>query len=56
MLGADFKPLKCPKCGMIVIKLIKEQLPITYKRLYPEGLCYKCKKKVIIELRMMMRK
>ena len=55
MLGDDFVPLKCPKCGITAIKLIKE-LPITIKNKYPEGLCRKCKRDLIIELRGMLRK
>ena len=55
MLGDDFVPLKCPKCGITAIKLIKE-LPITIKIKYPEGLCRKCKRDLIIELRGMLKK
>ena len=50
------EPIKCPKCGISAIKLIKEQLPFIYKQKYPEGLCRKCKKEVIVELRAMLRK
>lgn len=55
MLGDDFKPIKCPKCDKVSIKLIKE-LPITIKNKYPEGLCRHCKRELIIELRGMFRK
>ena len=55
MLGDDFVPLKCPKCGITAIKLIKE-LPFTIKRDYPEGVCRICKKELILKLRGMLKK
>ena len=55
LLRDDFKPLKCPKCDIIAIKLIRE-LPITYKSKYPDGVCRKCKREIIIYLRMMLKK
>ena len=49
------QPIKCPNCGIIAIHLIKE-LPITIKMKYPDGLCRKCKRKMIIELRGSLKK
>jgi len=49
------QPIKCPNCGIIAIHLIKE-LPITIKMKYPDGLCRKCKRKMIIELRGLLKK
>ena len=54
MLSDDFKPLKCPRCDITAIKLIKE-LPITYKTKFPEGVCRKCKREIILKLRSMFK-
>ena len=56
LLPDDFQPIICPKCNKTAIKLIFEGLPITYKRQYPTGVCRKCKKQCILELRGMFRK
>ena len=56
LLADDFKPIICPRCSKVAIKLIKEHLPYIYKLKYPEGLCRKCKREVILELRGMFRK
>ena len=47
---------KCPRCGVVAIKLYINGVPITYKRKYPDGLCRKCKRECILELRQMIRK
>ena len=44
-------PLKCPKCRFTAIKLIKERVPQVILNQYPEGLCRKCKKVSILELK-----
>ena len=56
ILNETYQPIKCPRCNIIAIKLIKEGVPYTYKLKYPEGLCRKCKREVILELRGMFRK
>ena len=53
MLPSDFKVIKCPKCSIVAIKLITK-IPLIYKQKYPEGVCRKCKKICIIELRSML--
>ena len=56
LLPDDFQPLKCPRCGNTAIKLIFEGLPIIYKNKCPNGICRKCKREVILELRGMLRR
>lgn len=54
MLGKDYVVLKCPKCKRTVLKLIKI-LPRFARRQYPEGVCRKCKRKIIKDLGAILR-
>ncbi len=46
--------LVCPKCGKVCIQLISEQLPRMSRKLYPNGVCKPCKKKILIQLRSLL--
>ena len=47
--------VKCPKCRIIALGLIREGLPIVTLKKYPGGICRKCKKKVIKSLRKLLK-
>lgn len=55
LLGSDFKPIKCPKCLRVAMSLITEQIPTVYKKRYPQGICRRCKKKIIKEFRRLLK-
>ena len=46
---------KCPKCGILALNLIKEGIPKYYLNKYTEGLCRKCKRELMKELRLMLK-
>lgn len=51
LLRDDFKPTKCDKCKKVAIKLVKEQVPVHILNRYPEGICRRCKTKLLKSLR-----